>query len=220
MGEYGYAASFLKYLTILDGGSADVTPANMMFALDGDRGYAALTKLSPLFDPNNPDLSRFAARGGKLILHHGWSDTGVPPYETLNYWSRVRQQMGTEQASRFLALYMMPGVFHCAPGTPNITHADLLTPLLDWVEKGEAPGRVQVDFVTSDTDATVKFSRPLYPYPSIVKYAGGDPKAASSWVRADLPEGVSDILDWVGLANYRPGNQMWCENGAVACSLK
>ena len=27
-------------------------------------------------------------------------------------------------------------------------------------------------------------------------------------LRGDVPGGVSDILDWVGLANYKPGNEM------------
>ena len=38
----------------------------------------ARRKLGPILDPDDPDLSRFRERGGKLIVYHGWGDQMVP----------------------------------------------------------------------------------------------------------------------------------------------
>jgi feruloyl esterase len=37
----------------------------------------------------SPDLSAFAGRGGKLLMYHGWSDPGVPPRASVNYYANV-----------------------------------------------------------------------------------------------------------------------------------
>ena len=32
------------------------------------------------FNAIDPNLKPFAARGGKLIMYHGWSDAALPPH--------------------------------------------------------------------------------------------------------------------------------------------
>jgi feruloyl esterase len=155
-------------------------------------------------------------------MWNGWADSGTSPYNPLNYWAAARKQMGDQALSKFLKLYMIPGVGHCNNGF-NVTQHDMLSPLLDWAEKDVAPNKVTVDFLDPGKPGTILNSRPVYPYPSIVSYSGsGDINAASSWVRADLPTGLNDVLDFLGLANYVPGKQMWCEvvNGAPVCTQK
>lgn len=219
-GEGAWASDFPNYMADWGSGTG-ITYKNMEFT---SASYTALTKLSNLWDPHNPDLSRFAARGGKLIIWHGWADSGASPYMALNYWSAVRKQMGADTASQFMTLYMIPGVGHCNGGI-NATRTDFLTPMIDWVENGTAPGKVTVNFVSTAQTSAILNSRPVFPYPSIVKYDGkGNIADESSWVRAAVATGVSDTLTWRGLADYAPLKQMWCEpvpgSSIPSCSLK
>ena len=61
------------------------------------------------------DLSAFKARGGKLLLYHGWNDTAISPENTINYYQNVLQKMGPKQES-WMRLYMVPGMNHCQGG--------------------------------------------------------------------------------------------------------
>jgi feruloyl esterase len=102
---------------------------------------------------DNPDLSAFKARGGKIILWHGWSDQLIMPQGTARYYERVRQTVA--DADQFSRLYMVPGMAHCSGGTgvsefgqvtSGIVAAepktDLFRALMAWSEKGEAPASI------------------------------------------------------------------------------
>ena len=78
---------------------------------------AAQTKTAATFNATDPDLSRFAARGGKLILYHGWSDAAIPAQGTIDYRDNVVRRMGAKRAGEFVRLFMVPGMHHCAGGT-------------------------------------------------------------------------------------------------------
>jgi len=43
---------------------------------------------------------RFAGRGGKLILYHGWNDQAISPWNTVAYYKQVRQTMGRRRLNR------------------------------------------------------------------------------------------------------------------------
>ena len=67
----------------------------------------------------NPDLSRFKARGGKLLLYHGWNDTAISPGNAINYYTSVLSKMGSKQDD-WIRLFMAPGMQHCGNGPgPN-----------------------------------------------------------------------------------------------------
>ena len=88
----------------------------------------------------DPDLSAFIARGGKLITYHGTTDGLIPFGNTVNYYESVVAKVGDERAPRSsVKLYVVPGMDHCAGGEGAFA-VDWLTPLENWVEKGEAPG--------------------------------------------------------------------------------
>ena len=87
----------------------------------------------------DPDLSRFKARGGKLLHYHGWNDSAVPPRLSLAYQESVRKKMG--DIHDFYKLYMVPGMNHCWGGT-GPWQVNWLTVLEVWVEKGVAPEAV------------------------------------------------------------------------------
>ena len=65
---------------------------------------------------STPDLRPFKARGGKLILYHGWNDPAIPALSTVNYYDKVIAKMGQHDADSFLRLYMVPGMQHCDNG--------------------------------------------------------------------------------------------------------
>ena len=62
---------------------------------------AANEKTAQALNATDPDLKAFQARGGKLILYHGWNDPAISALNTVNYYQRVIQEDGTER-SRFL----------------------------------------------------------------------------------------------------------------------
>jgi feruloyl esterase len=214
VGDAVWSSDFPNYMALL-GTPTGITYTNLQFTTTG---FTQLMQYGRVWDPTNTDLSKFAARGGKLIVWHGWSDTGASPYMSLNYWTQVRNTMGADAASKFMTLYMIPGVYHCNSG-PNTTKEDFLTQMLSWVENGTTPGQVNVNFVASSTDSTVLKSRPVFPYPSTVAYNGGDVNSASSYNRADVPAGVSDTFQWLGLSSYKAGANQSCSvtNGSLTC---
>jgi len=74
--------------------------------------------------------------------------------------------MGARQTKEFYRLYMIPGMFHCAGGV-GCDRADWFTPLVDWVEKGVAPGAINSSRV--EKGETVR-TRPQCVYPEVARY--------------------------------------------------
>lgn len=145
-------------------------------------------------DATDPDLSRFAARGGKLILFHGWDDPAIAPGYTINYFDSVKKQMGAEKTDSFARLYLVPGMEHCygGPGANRFgqygfeTAAGpkhgLFDSLENWVEKGSPLENVVATHYEAGPDGTIKpvFTRPLCAYPKVAKYSGsGDTNDAA-----------------------------------------
>ena len=65
------------------------------------------------------NMRAFFARGGKLMLYHGWSDAQVTPYNTIDFFQKVVASQGGAGVGTSIQLYMVPGMNHCAggPGT-------------------------------------------------------------------------------------------------------
>jgi Tannase and feruloyl esterase len=119
---------------------------------------------------DNPDLNAFRDRGGKAIVWHGWADQLITAEGSIDYYTRVQQQMGgPKKTSEFIRLFMAPGVTHCAGGAgPQPT--GLMEALLAWVEDGKAPETLPA--VRRDQAGAVTRSRPLCAYPLVAKYKG------------------------------------------------
>ena len=138
------ALSYLKYLAYVHNPPDTFTLADVRFT-DGE--FARLNRLGDaIYNANNPDLRAFRDHGGKLILYQGWADPAAPPWATIDYTTAMQRTMGGFAASqRFSRLYLVPGAYHClfGPDTGNPTElalVELLTPLMDWVERGIPPG--------------------------------------------------------------------------------
>jgi feruloyl esterase len=122
------------------------------------------------------NLARFRNRGGKIIMYHGWSDTCLSPFQTVDYFMQVRRAMGgAERTAEFLRFFMVPGMLHCAGG-PGPTVFDAFGALEDWVEQGNAP-----DFLIASGGIPYR-TRPLCPYPKVAVWDSiGDPDIAESF---------------------------------------
>lgn len=56
------------------------------------------------------------------------------------YYSSVSEQIGASTPD-FFRLFMVPGMFHCSGGVGAFSF-DPMTPLVQWVEKGQKPERL------------------------------------------------------------------------------
>lgn len=154
------------------------------FMLERDNKLAD-EKLAASLNAIDPNLTAFKARGGKLILYHGWSDAALPPVNTINYFRSVESNMGKRDASSFVRLFMVPGMQHCGGGPgPNIFGAfvtstqsdpqhDMSVALERWVEEGVAPDQIiATKRQGQDPKGAVIRTRPLCPYPQVARYRG------------------------------------------------
>ncbi|WP_167056833.1 tannase/feruloyl esterase family alpha/beta hydrolase [Burkholderia sp. Ax-1719] len=108
--------------------------------------FTRMQELHGLNDATNPDLRAFAARGGKLIVWHGWADFSIAPMISVAYYRAVQAEMGSAATDRFLRLFMIPGVGHCGGGD-GFAQVDTLSPLMTWVEHGAAPASLNAQRV-------------------------------------------------------------------------
>jgi feruloyl esterase len=141
---------------------------------DLDKDMPLIDKAVGYVDAVNPDLSKFKKSGGKLLMTHGWADTGITPETTLWYYDSVLNKMGKDQ-SNWMRLFMAPGMGHCGGG-PGVNTFDSIGTLENWVEKGIAPDQMM-------GKGAQGLTRPLCPYPQYAEYKGtGDLKDAVNWV--------------------------------------
>ncbi len=117
---------------------------------------------------DNPDLSQFRDRGGKIVLWHGWADQLITTKGTIDYYHRVLKQMGgAEKTAQFLRFFLAPGVGHCAGG-PGPMPSGQLDALVSWVEDGKPPVTLSASRQTPSGPRT----RILCQYPLVPKYKG------------------------------------------------
>jgi feruloyl esterase len=124
-------------------------------------------KVGTIINAINPDLSAFKARGGKLILYHGWNDTAISPGNTINYYNSVLAKMGPKQ-DNWIRLFMIPGMGHCQGG-PGPNQVNYMAALERWRESGIAPDQLLAYHVANNR---VDMARPLCPYPQVAQYKG------------------------------------------------
>jgi hypothetical protein len=209
VGDAQWSFDFPNYMSSFDGPTG-ITYKNLEFT---KKEFDKLHELSGIYDPTNPDLSKFAARGGKLLIWTGAADPGASPYMALNYYNAVRNYMGAESADKFLTFYMVPGVYHCGGG-PTPATADYLTSMMEWTETGTHPDKVVVNYQTSATDKTLAKTRPVYPYPGIAKYDGtGSKDDASNFTKSSPVQTFNDKYDWAGLKHYTRDHTRWYSPG-------
>jgi hypothetical protein len=135
---------------------------------------------------NVPDdgLGPFFARGGKLLLSHGWNDGLIPAANTLAFHHGLYNALPRAQADAQLRLYMVPGMDHCSGGE-GVSRFDTLGVIDRWATSGIAPHSIRAERVPSPMPVAPQLpplSRPLCPWPLVERYSGsGDQAEAASF---------------------------------------
>jgi feruloyl esterase len=197
---------FFKYMLFVPSAGPDWKIRDFDFDHDFQR-----LGMGALYTDSNPDLRKFKAAGGKLIVAQGGNDTLEIPGAIFDYYDTVTRIMGGSASTLdFFRLFVIPGMKHCSGGDGAFA-VDYLNYLEDWVEHGRAPVRVVGAHIDTpyllqhseddgssvkdrvwlaalklpfplDPAAPVTFTRPAYPYPLLTKYKGsGDPNDAANF---------------------------------------
>jgi feruloyl esterase len=154
----------------------------------------ALERTGAALNATDTNLGPFVARGGKLVMYHGWNDPAIPALSTVQYYDGVVATLGKRKVDASVRLYMVPGMLHCWGG-PGVTdfgqdpaavrgdaETDVFTALEQWVEAGKAPGAlVARKFAEEDETKGVVASRPVCVYPAVARFVKGDAKEAGSF---------------------------------------
>ncbi|HEY1306285.1 MAG TPA: tannase/feruloyl esterase family alpha/beta hydrolase [Vicinamibacterales bacterium] len=166
---------------LLQGGSNPVGPPFSATEIDVDRlADAAASDPGGILTATSSwiDLNTFSKHGGKLLFFHGNSDPWFSALDTIDYYERMtKANGGAERVRNWSRLYLSPGMGHCGGGSGALDSFDLLTAMVDWVEKGVPP-----DSVTAAGRAFPGRSRPLCSYPQHAHYKGqGDSQDARNF---------------------------------------
>lgn len=150
---------------------ADLTIDQMVAGVEANESQT-------LTDTTWTNLSSFSEHGGKLIFYHGTSDPVFSPFDTLGYYERMaKNNGGLDQVENWSRFFFVPGMNHCAGGPAALDNFDMLTAVVNWVEKGVAP-----ESVVAKGKAFPGRTRPLCAYPQHAQYKGqGNPDDAGSF---------------------------------------
>jgi feruloyl esterase len=160
---YAAIVDQLKYVVFKD-------PAWDWRTFDFDKDNARFERPENLImNATDPHLEKFLARGGKLLIYHGWNDQNVSPYNTVKYFENVQATLGgASPTADSIRLFMVPGMAHCSGGEGPNTF-DKVGTLDRWVEQGTPPGSITASHLTG---GKVDRTRPLCPYPQVARYKG------------------------------------------------
>ena len=119
-------------------------------------------KLAPYLNAENPDLSAFQKRGGKLMMNLGTADSVVPYHASIDYYERVAERLGgIEKVQTFFRFYVIPGLSH--GGGPGINQRpSMLDAVRAWREQGTVPPALLGRHAEG---GKVTLELPIYPYP-------------------------------------------------------
>jgi hypothetical protein len=178
--NYRVAQQFMRYLAFEKSpGALNADPLKFDFSRDPPK----LARARSVYDATSVDLRAFKARGGKILMWHGWADTSIPAGSSIDYYLRATNAFGGRAAiESFFRLFLLPGVHHCAGGA-GADRANMLTLLDTWVDQGIAP---DVILTTKEGDGVVTRTRPVFPYPKVARYGGtGNVEDPLTWTAVE-----------------------------------
>ncbi len=142
----------------------------------------------PLFDKaigsimnsSDTNLKPYFDHGGKLLMYHGWADPGIPPGNSLQFYSDVTKNIGdAAKAANSIRLFMLPGVGHCRGGD-GPSSFDAIGAIDQWRAANKPPASIVASL---KKDGKTERTRPLCPYPQSAQYLGsGSPNDAANFV--------------------------------------
>ena len=173
----GIPVEFFKFYVFRDGGwDYKTRPVNF----DSDVTLSNRPEIQPV-NAVDPDLGRFFARGGKLLLVDGWADTAVPPKVAINYYNAVVKKLGAKKVQASMRFFMVPGMGH-GPGTTGAENFnfDALSLIEQWKENGKAPDEL---IVSHFKDGVQIGTRLVCHYPQVAMYKGsGSAEDSASYI--------------------------------------
>ncbi|KAF2853397.1 tannase and feruloyl esterase [Plenodomus tracheiphilus IPT5] len=143
-----------------------------------------------------PDLTRFQSSGAKLLHYHGESDPSIPSASSVHYWQSVRSIMypkmtdaeAQQAMSEWYQFYLIPGAAHCGANSlqPGPYPQDNMATIIDWVENGIKPSRLNATVSSGDYAGEVQRlcqwpARPLWSGNSTEFECVGDEASIASW---------------------------------------
>jgi pimeloyl-ACP methyl ester carboxylesterase len=165
-----------------------------------NKGVALQPTLFSDLITDKADLGKLRDLGRKVVVYTGLVDDAIPPAGNINYHERVVAAMGGHaEVQKFMRMYLLPGSAHSSQGrgytvggkndtvplpklpgnanqTPTREQDQFFTALVDWVEKGAAPGEIML----TSRDNSVSY--PVCAYPLRTTWNGnGDAKQAASY---------------------------------------
>ncbi|MFL0797160.1 MAG: tannase/feruloyl esterase family alpha/beta hydrolase [Cellvibrionaceae bacterium] len=179
-----FSSNFLKYMAYEQDPRHPINPLEV----DLEAHQPKLAYMGEIYNSDKTDLTAFKKRGGKMLMWHGWADSAIPAYSSINYYDRLaKANGGVNKTQDFARLFLMPGTDHCglfpAHGYKD-NGFDALTALENWVEKDQAPDELML--TKFDKGGDVEWKRPTCSYPMKSLYNGeGDPNSADSFSCVD-----------------------------------
>ncbi|MFW5331200.1 tannase/feruloyl esterase family alpha/beta hydrolase [Hydrogenophaga sp. ZJX-1] len=144
---------------------------------------SGLSLMTPPGNENPVNLAKLKDRGAKMVIYHGVADAIFSAEDTRQWLLRLDQALGGK-ADSFARFFPVPGMAHCSGG-PSTDQFDLLSPLVKWVEQGEAPQAVKATARGAGNPGgenkelpsswAANLSRPLCAYPTVATYKGSGP---------------------------------------------
>jgi len=141
---------------------------------------SGLSLMTPPGHENPVNVAKLKDRGAKVVVYHGVADAIFSAEDTRQWMLRLDRAMGG-QADSFARFFPVPGMAHCSGGLAT-DQFDLLSPLVKWVEQGQAPqavvatarGAGNAGGVNTElpADWAPNRSRPLCAYPTVATYKG------------------------------------------------
>lgn len=122
----------------------------------------SVEEFASVIGTDNPDLSLFKQRGGKLLILHGLADHLIPTQGSIRYYTRVQERMGGAESTKdFARLYLLPGLDHGFNGNAPkpVRQLDVL---IDWVENGVAPESISAEL--KDKEGNIIRMKSILPY--------------------------------------------------------
>jgi feruloyl esterase len=172
----GIPVEFFKYYVFRDP-TWDYKTRPINF--DSDVAASNRAEIQPV-NAVDPDLSRFFARGGKLLLVDGWADTAVPPKVAINYYNAVVKTLGAKTVAQSMRFFMVPAMGH-GPGTNGAENFnfDALGVIEAWRERGTVPDQLVVEHFKEGKRVGTRL---VCQYPQVAVYKGsGDAENPASY---------------------------------------
>ena len=164
-------------------------------SFDFDTAHALIHATTPVYTEASmsfmtpPDPSRLVTlkARGKLIVYHGAADPVFSVNHTIHWYENLLA--ADPAAADYARLFVVPGMNHCGGG-PATDRLDVFSAIVNWVERGVAPDRVNATVSGGNAERPTAWSatrsRPLCPYPkkAVRKRGAADLESAASFVCA------------------------------------